>query len=300
MDYRSVFEDFITDRKCRGCSARTISFYRETMGYFFRYLDGLGCRSVYDITKFVYDGYSVTLLSRKSLNRVSCCTYLRAVRAFLHWCGHCQLLGDWVFTVLLPKKSAAGVVPLSDSELGAVLHCFDLSDDDNIIELRNFCIVAVMVDCGLRRGEVVKLRRSDVDFVGRSLVISGKGNKRRFVPVGIDTMRNLCRYDDLLDRKNCDPDTPFFVGRRSEGITEEAIHIFFQKLKKKSGVQRLHPHLLRHTFATYYLLNGGSLSALQLLLGHSDIATTQIYVHLAEYYKILHSQHISLIDKMGV
>lgn len=298
--------EFLRAQILRGNSNRTLSYYREMLGYFLEFCKSTGADELSHLNVEVYNDYVLYLLSRDTLNRISACTYLRAVRSFLHWCGECGYLGDWVYTVRLPKKSKSMVVPLSDEEIRKILGDFSVEYfadnflvDGDCLRLRNFCIVMLMLDCGLRRGEVVNLMCGQVDFESRSLVVTGKGDKQRIVPMG-DTVANYMQlYNRWLGRGlYCCDDLPFFVGRDGGGVTENAIRCFFQDLKKATGITRLHPHLLRHTFATNYLLNGGNLEALRLLLGHSDIQTTQRYLHLAEYMKILQKQHISLVDSL--
>lgn len=292
--------EFLNTQILRGNSSRTVAYYREMLGYFLEFCESSDADA--QLTVEIYNNYVLDLLSRNTLNRVSVCTYLRAVRSFLHWCGDCGYLGEWVYTVRLPKKSKSMVVPLSVDEIRKIFGCFSAESlvvDSDCYQLRNFCIIMLMLDCGLRRGEICSLMCSQVDFERRSLLVTGKGDKQRIVPMGNMVVDYLKMYNRWLGRgAYCLDDIPFFVGRDGGGVTENAIRCFFQDLKKATGITRLHPHLLRHTFATNYLLNGGNLESLRLLLGHSDIQTTQKYLHLAEYIKILQNQHISLVDSL--
>lgn len=294
--------EFLQTQILRGNSSRTVAYYREMLGYFLEFCKSSGADALLQLDIELYNNYVLELLERDTLNRISACTYLRAVRSFLHWCGECGYLGEWVYTVRLPKKSKSMVVPLSYDEIRKIFGCFSaesLVADVDCLQLRNLCIIMLMLDCGLRRGEVVNLMCKQVDFERRSLLVTGKGDKQRIVPMGNMVVDYLQIYNRWLGRNpDCLDDIPFFVGRDGGGITENAIRCFFQDLKKATGITRLHPHLLRHTFATNYLLNGGNLESLRLLLGHSDIQTTQRYLHLAEYMKILQKQHISLVDSL--
>lgn len=295
--------EFLQVQILRGNSARTVSYYREMLGYFLEFCKSSGAVELSQLNIEVYNNYVVNLLKRDTLNRISACTYLRAVRSFLHWCGDNGYLGEWVYTVRLPKKHKSMVVPLSNEEIKKIFSCFSATSlvvDSDCYELRNLCIIMLMLDCGLRRGEICNLTCKQVDFERRSLLVTGKGNKQRIVPMGSIVVDYMQMYNRWIGRgTHCCDDIPFFVARDGGGITENAIRCFFQDLKKTTGIQRLHPHLLRHTFATNYLLNGGNLEALRLLLGHSDIQTTQKYLHLAEYMKILQNQHISLLDSLS-
>lgn len=91
---------------------------------------------------------------------------------------------------------------------------------------------------------------------------------------------------------------PLFVDRFGNPCNDNAIKQVFAKLKKYTGIERLHPHLLRHTFATQYIVNGGNLEMLRLIMGHSSITVTQIYLHLANNIKLMQKTHNSHLDKL--
>lgn len=282
-----MINKFIADRKIRGLSQKTILYYSENLLQYKKYCEN---NNIELLSEQSYNSYCLNLLENTNINRVTVCTYLRAVKTFLRWCtdnGYC----DFGYKIKLPKKSGSKIIPLSDNEIFLIMHCLD---DTDILHLRNKCIVLLMLDCGLRRGEVVDLKCSNVNFSEKSLVVVGKGDKQRYVPMGDNICKYMSVYNDLVSRSDM---RHFFVNKSGNKITGNVIRCFFQKLKKQSGVMRLHPHLLRHTFATRYLLNGGNLESLRLILGHSDLDITQVYLHLAEYFKILQSRHISLVDK---
>lgn len=211
---------------------------------------------------------------------------------FLRWCTDKKYI-DYGYSVNLPKAHNELILPLSDEEIKTVYETFI---DKDILTLRNKCIFSMLLDCGLRMSEVVNLKCTDVIFNQNMLVVNGKGNKQRYVPFGQKLKEMLLHYDNSVLR-DCDM---FFVCKNHSAITQNTIKMVFQRLKKSTGIKRLHAHLLRHTFATRYLLNGGSLPALRLLLGHADINITQVYLHLAEYYNIVHRQSISTLDMFDI
>lgn len=165
------------------------------------------------------------------------------------------------------------------------------------LSLRNKCFVALMLDCGLRRGEVPRLNVGDVNIKSRTLLINGKGTKQRIVPIGELTLNLLRSYKQkfLTCAADC---SPFFLDRSGNRCTNNLMKQVFQELKTVSGIERLHPHLLRHTFATYYLADGGDLETLRLIPGHSNIQTTQMYLHLAFNLKLSRSCFHSHLDKL--
>lgn len=287
IDIDILVSDFITVQSLRGNAEKTILYYRDNLRLFSVFCQASGCTLE---TRDCYDKYSLYLLRKKSMKRVSVRTYLRAVRAFLRWCTDNKYI-DYGYELFLPKKHDELIHPLSDSEIALLLNSFN---GDGILSLRNRCILAVFLDCGLRVSELVRLDVSDVNFSENMLIILGKGSKPRFVPFGKKTGKILNEYNSAVaHQRSC---SKFFLNNDFSPITYNAVKMVFQRLKSSTGISRLHPHLLRHTFATRYLLNGGSLPALRLILGHSDINVTQIYLHLAEYYKVLHNHHISIVD----
>lgn len=154
-----------------------------------------------------------------------------------------------------------------------------------------------MLDSGLRRGEIPRINMGDVTFSSKSMIIRGKGSKQRLIPIGYQTCEQLLNYC-LKYRHGASGSEPFFVDQNGERCSDNLIKQIFKRLKDTTGIERLHPHLLRHTFATYYLADGGDLETLRLILGHSNIQTTQMYLHLAFNLKLQRSRHNSHIDKL--
>ena len=157
-----------------------------------------------------------------------------------------------------------------------------------------------MMDCGLRRGEIPRLNVGDVNLKNNTLLVRGKGSKQRIVPIGDSCSKLLSDYFPLSAQTLYSSDSPFFCDRSGNRCTDNLIKQVFQDLKERSGIERLHPHLLRHTFATYYLADGGDLETLRLILGHSSINTTQMYLHLAFNLKLSRSHFHSHLDSLEV
>jgi integrase/recombinase XerD len=148
---------------------------------------------------------------------------------------------------------------------------------------------------GLRVSELVGLKFEQISFRQGVVRIVGKGNKERLVPVGEEAMSWLERYMNqtrktLLGERQCDY---LFVTNRESGMTRQAFWHIIKRHAKKAGINKeLSPHTLRHAFATHLLNHGADLRVVQLLLGHADLSTTQIYTHIArERLKELHSKY---------
>lgn len=154
-----------------------------------------------------------------------------------------------------------------------------------------------MCDSGLRRGEILSLTMCNVDLKHDFLLVTGKGCKQRFVPLG-KLSHDVLLYYIVYYRAGAGGSDPVFVDRFGNACNANTIKQVFQKLKKCTGIDRLHPHLLRHTFATNYLVDGGDLETLRLILGHSDLQVTSMYLHLAQNKRLLQSKHRSHLDYM--
>lgn len=290
MTIREAYENFMFEQRVRNNSPATITFYSSALGSF---VDRLSVSEVEELTITQYKDY-IIYLSSSGIKSTSVNTNMRAVKAFYNYLIDEELIGDCSRKLKLIKQQKQEIIPLSDEEIGRLLGCFDVSDE---LELRNKCFALLMLDCGLRRSELCRLKVSDVDLAQKSLLVNGKGGKQRLVPMGELTFRCLESYfHRTVPERSGKISAPFFLDRRGNGIDVNVIKMVFQDLKERTGIQRLHPHLLRHTFATLYLVDGGNLEMLRCLLGHSSISITQIYLHLSSNYSLIRAQHNSHVD----
>lgn len=149
---------------------------------------------------------------------------------------------------------------------------------DGALGLRDRAMLELFYSSGLRLSELVGLRWMDLDLEAGEVRVLGKGSKTRIVPVGRHAVDALRALGEAGDRT---PDAPVFRGRGQAPISPRTVQARLKQLALAQGfAKRVHPHLLRHTFASHMLESSGDLRAVQELLGHADIATTQIYTHL--------------------
>ena len=295
MTLHEAYDNFMFEQRVRNNASATIDFYTATLGGFIDWVTQ-NTETVEELTIKQYKEY-IILLSDSGLKSTSVNTHIRAVKAFYNFLIDEELIGDCSRKLKLIRQSKEEIIPLTDDEISRLLCCFDTSD---VLQLRNKCFVLLMLDCGLRRSELTRLKVSDVNLKDNFLLVNGKGNKQRFVPMGATTARFLKDYDDLVkDKRSGKSSAPFLLDRFGNGIDNNVIKMVFQDLKEQSGIQRLHPHLLRHTFATLYLVDGGDLEMLRCILGHSSISITQIYLHLSNNYKLIKSSHNSHVDRLS-
>ena len=184
----------------------------------------------------------------------------------------------------IAASPAAGIrAPKAPRKLPQVL---DVDEAVQLVELptdaplgvRDRAILELFYSSGLRLSELCALRWRDLDLADGLVTVLGKGGKQRSVPVGSHARKAL---DDWRGESQGQPDAPVFPGRGGATITPRAVQIRLQRLAQRQGLfKRVHPHLLRHSFASHVLESSGDLRGVQELLGHADIATTQIYTHL--------------------
>ena len=166
---------------------------------------------------------------------------------------------------------------------------------DAPLDLRDHAMLETLYATGLRVSELVGLKLTAVNLNDGVLRVTGKGNKDRLVPLGEEAVEWLRRYladarPSLMEKNLSDA---VFVTARGDGMTRQAFWYLIKRRARSAGIERpLSPHTLRHAFATHLLNHGADLRVVQMLLGHSDISTTQIYTHVArERLKQLHAQH---------
>ncbi|WP_378174749.1 site-specific tyrosine recombinase XerD [Aquimarina sp. SS2-1] len=170
---------------------------------------------------------------------------------------------------------------LSIEEIDAIIAHIDLSKPEGE---RNKAIIETLYGCGLRVSELINLKLSDLFFDEGFISVTGKGDKQRFVPIGDITQKYINTYkDEIRNHLNIQKghEDTLFLNRRGKQLTRAMIFTIVKRLVEKAGIQKtISPHTFRHSFATHLLENGADLRAIQLMLGHESITTTEIYMHV--------------------
>ncbi|MEO5566489.1 MAG: tyrosine recombinase XerC [Luteimonas sp.] len=208
-------------------------------------------------------------LSPKSLQR-----RLSAVRSFYRWLlKHGRIVASPAAAIRAPKAPRKLPQVLDPDEAKALVEV----PTDVPLGLRDRALLELFYSSGLRLSELCALRWRDLDLADGLVTVLGKGSKQRSVPVGSHACKAL---DEWHRHTGAGADTPVFPGRNGP-ITPRAVQLRLRQLAQRQGLfKRVYPHLLRHSFASHVLESSGDLRGVQELLGHADIATTQIYTHL--------------------
>lgn len=174
---------------------------------------------------------------------------------------------------------------LSNEEIDKILATFDLSRPD---DSRNSVIIEVLYGCGLRVSELVNLKLSQLHLDDECLLIQGKGDKQRWVPINRHAIKLLQLYiTGQRNEINIKPgnENYVFLSRLGKKLSRQYVFMFIQTAVEKAGIHKtVSPHSLRHSFATELVRNGADLRAVQEMLGHESITTTEIYTHLDQKY----------------
>lgn len=276
----------------KGLSDNTLSAYRRDLGSFSQWLGkkhlDLLKVSRKHITQYLSHRLGLGLKARSTARMLSC---LRSLYGYL--LRENQLVEDPTLRVENPKLGRPLPDSLTELDVEKLLAAPDV---ETPIGLRDRTMLEVLYGCGLRVSELVKLRISEVNLRQGVVRVMGKGRKERLVPMGEEAMDWVTRFmtearNDLL-KNNLHRDI-LFPSNRGSGMTRQA---FWYRIKAHARtaaiVRKLSPHTLRHAFATHLLNHGADLRVVQLLLGHSDLSTTQIYTHIAnQRMKDLHREH---------
>ena len=183
---------------------------------------------------------------------------------------------------------------VKESEMDELLDDENLNLGEGFIGIRNRTVIAVFYETGMRMAELIGLDDRDIDFGTRTIKVTGKRDKQRFIPFGDDLDKRLHEYLDARTQAFGQSNGAFFLSQKGERIPRHQVYLLVKDaLSKVSDVSKKSPHVLRHTFATSMLNHDAELGAVKELLGHNSLQTTEIYVHttfqeLKEIYKQAH------------
>ena len=294
---RRVSEDPVIERFLdtlwaeRGLSDNSLQSYRHDLLHLQERLAGGGKNLVEAAREDLLAVLAAEIKQGKSPRSLS--RYLSAYRQFYQWLvREGRIETDPVALIESPKTGRGLPKALTEEQVEALLAA---PDTDTLLGLRDKAMLELMYATGLRVSELVGLELSNINLNQGVVRVIGKGQKERLVPIGGEAHDSLSVYmlssrPELLKGVQTDD---LFVTTRKSGMTRQAFWYMVRRYAAQCDVsQKLSPHMLRHSFATHLLNHGADLRVVQLLLGHSDLSTTQIYTHIArEGLKRLHETH---------
>lgn len=299
MNLEQAYNIFLMSRE-EYCTDKTVNNYRHTLRYFVDFAashkglpanqididtftrDDLQAYTLYLRSKPKYQNHPFSIVQDKGITKRSIKTYQVDLRTFWNYLydeGYISVQITRKYKIIKPESKQ--IIPLTNDDVRTIDGLYNAK---TVLGLRNLCLIHLMLDAGLRHSEVLNLQLSHVDYrQNYIIVVDGKGNKDRIVPLAPRLKKLLYTYVTVY-RPHCDHKYVLCNTTDNGQLTMDCVKSLFARAKKHTSLTRLYPHLLRHTFATAYIMQGGDLESLRIYMGHADIATTQKYLHLANQF----------------
>lgn len=280
----------------RGLSENTLSAYRSDLKKFINWLAGSSNKAIADLLITVerkqIEQY-LSELQKQEISASSRARLLSSLRLFYAYLLREKIIKvDPIALIDAPKLGRSLPKSLTEEDVESLLMA---PDTTTLLGLRDRVLFEVLYATGLRVSELVGLSLTQVNLKQGVVRVTGKGNKERLVPLGDEAVNWLEKYllntrADLLKGQVSDA---LFVTKRGAAMTRQAFWYLIKRYAFQAEISStISPHTLRHAFATHLLNHGADLRVVQMLLGHSDLSTTQIYTHVAKArLKSLHSEH---------
>lgn len=262
----------------RGLRIKTIQAYSSDLNQLLGYLEGQK-KSLQQLVS--EDIFSILIdLSKRGLSTRTQARFLSSIRGLFKYLVQEQLISNNPMeTIEAPRLSRRLPNLLTHKE---VMKLIAAPDSKKPRGIRDIAMLHTMYATGLRVSELVELKLGDIDLRSGYIIASGKGNKRRLIPIANSACNDVLKYIEQIRRVWASPDEPhLFVTSQKKRMTRQGFWKLIQHYARKAGItKRITPHMLRHSFATHLLQGGADLRAVQMMLGHADISTTQIYTHV--------------------
>ncbi len=305
---------FLLAKRRENCSERTIALYDNWLSRWRKFLQQKGFSGkLVDLTledgqQFAdhlygtekrFAGHPFAGVRRGKLSSNTIHQAIRIIRTFGNWLRKRGYTEAHLFQDLeLPRLKKRVVEVLTADEIQAILQCIN---QNATLGARDYALVVLALDTGIRQGEISGLKMSNLNLDAGQMKVLGKGDKERIVPFGIVAKDALRRYIDIYRPEPYYPGDDFvLLSNVQTQLTGNGIVQLMSRLSRRSGVSRLHCHLLRHTFSVNYLINGGDIVTLQMILGHEDMETTRIYLQLAQSHVAFQHQRFSPMDNLEI
>lgn len=274
IQIKEYFLKSILDQK--NYSKKTFENYNRDLNKFFKFLNDYKIKDIKKITKETVRLYFLKQKNNNISNRTLGRYYSSLNSFFIYSIEHEYIDVNPLKFIDYPKYTKKIPEYIYDSQLEKLLN--EKTSENVEIELRNKLIIHLLLDTGVRVSELVNIKVHDIDVEERIIKVFGKGSKERFVFFTSKTKELLINY--LIKRKEKAITDNLLINYKGEKLTERSVQKIIKLVGEKIGLD-IHPHLLRHTFATDLLNKGADIRMIQELLGHENLDTTQIYTHVS-------------------
>jgi integrase/recombinase XerC len=263
-NWEELLDEFAQALRASGFSSNTVKSYVTDLKQFFEFNTTIDQKNIDDYLMYL----SASGMSTTSLNR-----FLSSLRKF------CSFLTKKGYE--LPVMELTGFrtgLRMPETASKQDLEKLLALPENSLKELRDKALVWFLMGTGTRISEALSIRLEDIDFTNGSCQVLGKGQKKRTVYIPSKALRLLKKYMERFNIK----EGPLFVNLKGDPLTDRGARYILRRISAQYGLREaLHPHMLRHTFATHLLEEGASLREIQELLGHSSLRSTQIYTHVS-------------------
>ncbi|MFA5008358.1 MAG: tyrosine recombinase XerC [Candidatus Omnitrophota bacterium] len=255
-------------------SSHTVTNYKIDLKELEGFLANHGPKDIKEIDYFTLRKF-LSALSEKNLNKRTVSRKISTFKSFFKFMvREAEIKNNPASSLIYPRLEKNLPVFLTESQ---VVNILNLPKDDTMLNLRDKSILEVLYSTGARVSELANLKINDVDLISAIIKVMGKGRKERLLPIGEPAILCLKKYLD----KRTDKNPSLFINKNNGRLTDRGIRLVVNKYMRQAAMNlNVSPHTFRHSFATHLLNRGADLRSVQELLGHSSIATTQIYTHL--------------------
>ncbi|MFC1909423.1 tyrosine-type recombinase/integrase [Chloroflexota bacterium] len=310
-DIQKLIKRYELANRAEGKSPRTIPWYTEMLMSYSRYMkvelqchdlsafniDNVRSYVIYLQNKPKFHGHPFIPQQNKLLSPRTVQCHVRALKAFASWLYAEGYTDQNILANLkMPKATSKVMEPLTPQEIKKVVSSINRQSYSGE---RNHAVLVTLLDSGLRASEAAGITLDNLNLKDGYIKITGKGNKERIVPIGKFVQMELLHYVDKVRPQpyysDCDK---LFLSRGGKPITVNTVKLVFSRLAGSSGVNRLHAHLCRHTFAINYLLNGGDIFSLREILGYTTLEMVNHYLHFTSSQITAQHHKYSPMDRM--
>lgn len=276
----------------KGLSKNTLEAYSHDLRRFLNHLKGKGIQEISKVGKFDVRAF-LLVLKKQELSTKTIMRNLVAIRTFFRFLTQeGGLEANPVEEIDFPgmAKTLPEILTLNEVE-----QLLEQPDPQTLLGMRDRAMLEVLYATGMRVSELTHLLMDQMNLEGGYVLLRGKGSKDRIVPLGSEAIKWVTRYlETARGRLAKGKESPFlFINRSGKRMSRQRFWKSLKECGRKAGIQkRITPHLLRHSFASHLLERGADLRSVQMMLGHADISTTQIYTHVTgERLKRVHRRH---------
>ncbi|MBX7155971.1 MAG: site-specific tyrosine recombinase XerD [Candidatus Kapaibacterium sp.] len=277
----------------RGLSQNSISSYKSDLTRVVEFICSKENLTLKSITHQDISSFLLTL-EEFGLSSTSRARYLSSIKGFFKYLlSEDHITKDVTELIELPKLRTRLPEAIAIEEVNTILESPDVT---TLAGIRDRSILETLYACGLRVSEILGLKQSHILWDSEIIRVFGKGSKERIVPIGESALFWIAKYQKEVRHRfisNKETDDILYLNQRGGKLSRMTVWNIVSQYSRKAGIEsKIHPHMFRHSFATHLIESGADLRAVQEMLGHADISTTQLYTHLnREYIKEVHKTY---------